>query len=205
MTSPAVPAWFYHVTGNEWWSLDRKNFSDAVQVYKDEKQAEYIVHEFNNALDHTIANNEMTKEQFAHAVSIILQAREALAAAHSKLSLELTRAKKAVEANKYLEKHCELLLTNLLAEQDLSQLTTGNYELKVKLKPGKLKCDAEPTQFDLQVLGKAYIRQHLEWNIANIKAGLASGDISQEWASQKGFELIREQSLSIKKLEEENA
>jgi BMFP domain-containing protein YqiC len=205
MTSPAVPAWFYHVTGKDWWSNDTKNLNDAVQVYKDDKQAEYIVHEINNALDHVMANDEFTREQFNSAVAVILQARESLAAAHTKLSLELTRAKKAVEANKYLEKQCEQLLTNILQSQDMSQLVAHDYEIKLKLKPGQLKSSAEPTIKDLQVLGEAYIRQKLEWNIANIKAGLATGDISHTWATEKGFELVREQSISIKKLETENA
>ena len=217
-TSPAVPAWFYHVQGKDFWNTDKKNLNDMVQVYKDETQAEYITHEFWSSLDHLLAENALYNAEtqpsdsatnnYAEvykAISMILMTRETLLESRKKAEADLAKAKKAVELNKYLESNCERMLTNIMQACEVNILRRDNYEIKLKLKPGQLKASREANENDFRMLGEHLIRQKFEWNIANIKAGIASGEISHEWAAKEKFELVREQSLSIKRLEADHA
>lgn len=217
-TSPAVPAWFYHVQGKDFWDVNKKNLNDMVQVYKDEVQAEYISHELWSSIDHLLAEWSLEKAEISQfqkqvieslevykAVGMLLTTLETIKETRQNLEANLAKAKKAVELNKYLENNCERMLTNIMQTCEVNTLQQNNFEVKLKLKPGQLKASREPNENDFKMLGDHLIRQKFEWNIANIKAGIASGEISHEWAAKEKFELVREQSLSIKRLEADHA
>jgi hypothetical protein len=125
-----------------------------------------------------------------------------------RLSLDAAarQAKEAVDANKYLTQRIEQELIIALNELDCNQMVTASgYEVRTKLKPGTLKTDVEPSEADYDKWGEGCVKRKFEWDIANIKAGLAAGDLSHEWAESKGFRLIRDQGITIKKCEDASA
>jgi hypothetical protein len=201
-TSPAVPAWFYHVTNHDMFDYDKKNIDDMCQVFKDTLQASYIAHEMSQTLQTLFAAGD-TQTVKDKAINLLLQARETLQERKASLDTALRQAKDAMDANKYLTQRIEQELIIALNELDCAQMTTASgYELRTKLKPGTLKTDLEPTESDYDLWGEMCVKRKFEWDIAGIKSGLAAGDVSHTWAEAKGFKLIRDQSISIKKCDD---
>jgi hypothetical protein len=204
-TSPAVPAWFYHVTNHDMFDYDKKNIDDLCQVFKDTLQASYIAHEMSQTLSCLFASGD-TKTVKDKAINLLLQARETLQERRLSLDAAARQAKEAVDANKYLTQRIEQELIIALNELDCNQMVTASgYEVRTKLKPGTLKTDVEPSEADYDKWGEGCVKRKFEWDIANIKAGLAAGDLSHEWAESKGFRLIRDQGITIKKCEDASA
>lgn len=201
-TSPAVPAWFYHVTNNDMFDYDKKNIDDMCQVFKDTLQASYIAHEMSQTLQTLFAAGD-TQTVKDKAINLLLQARETLQERKLSLDVAARQAREAVDANKYLTQRIEQELIIALNELDCNQMVTASgYEVRTKLKPGTLKSDTEPTEADYDYWGAGCVKRKFEWDIANIKAGLATGEITHEWADARGFKLIREQGITIKKSED---